>query len=292
MRKTNLGGWVCSAKQSIVKLRAILIQTFLAFGLVFGIYAGHQAQAFGPGLIVLEGSDAQTYHSLEPYSTNFLTGLQIYSSAPGLPVLAIGYNPIGTNPAGKVFASSLLGISASDLLGYSGLYIGSPYSCCSENDAVVAGHEGDILAFHAAGRSVAVENYTGGAAFSFLTGFTLTGSQAIGYDTPGGGEGCFDGNVITAAGGVFGLGAAASTLPSIHCFGHQAYLSSFMVANGFGFNLADNPAFPGYTVVASNGGGGVSAGLVPEPETYAMLLAGLGLLGFVARRRKQKLAAA
>jgi hypothetical protein len=27
---------------------------------------------------------------------------------------------------------------------------------------------------------------------------------------------------------------------------------------------------------------------VPEPETYAMMLAGLGLLGFVARRRKQK----
>lgn len=26
---------------------------------------------------------------------------------------------------------------------------------------------------------------------------------------------------------------------------------------------------------------------VPEPETYAMMLAGLGLLGFVARRRKQ-----
>ena len=28
---------------------------------------------------------------------------------------------------------------------------------------------------------------------------------------------------------------------------------------------------------------------VPEPETYAMMLAGLGLLGVVARRRKQKL---
>lgn len=30
---------------------------------------------------------------------------------------------------------------------------------------------------------------------------------------------------------------------------------------------------------------------IPEPESYAMLLAGLGLLGGIARRRKQKLAA-
>ena len=31
---------------------------------------------------------------------------------------------------------------------------------------------------------------------------------------------------------------------------------------------------------------------IPEPESYAMLLAGLGLLGFVARRRQRKLAVA
>jgi len=39
-----------------------------------------------------------------------------------------------------------------------------------------------------------------------------------------------------------------------------------------------------------NGGGGNAtfAPHVPEPETYAMLLAGLGLMGFVARRRKQR----
>jgi hypothetical protein len=31
---------------------------------------------------------------------------------------------------------------------------------------------------------------------------------------------------------------------------------------------------------------------IPEPETYALMLAGLGLLGFMARRKKQGLAAA
>ena len=33
--------------------------------------------------------------------------------------------------------------------------------------------------------------------------------------------------------------------------------------------------------------GGASVSAVPEPETYAMLLAGLGLLGFTARRRSR-----
>ena len=37
--------------------------------------------------------------------------------------------------------------------------------------------------------------------------------------------------------------------------------------------------------------GGLVLAAIPEPETYAMMLAGLGLMGLVARRRKQKDAA-
>lgn len=40
---------------------------------------------------------------------------------------------------------------------------------------------------------------------------------------------------------------------------------------------------------ASYGGNlAVAVAAVPEPETYALLLAGLGVLGFVARRRRQE----
>jgi hypothetical protein len=250
-----------------------------------------QAGPFGAGLIVLEGSDAQTYHGLQPYSTNFQTGLQLYSSAPTLKVLQTGYQSTGSAPAGTDFVSSLVGV---DLTQYSGLYIGSPGSCCSENDAAVADAsvQAAILAFHDLGRSIAIENYQGGSAFSFLLGFSMSTPDIIGYGTTSG-ESCFDGNQITAAGTVFGLGSGQ--LPSIGCFGHQAYSSAFMVAHGFGYNLADNPTYPGYTVVASNGGGGIIETLpggVPEPATWALMISGFGMVGMGLRRRRLQATAA
>ena len=59
---------------------------------------------------------------------------------------------------------------------------------------------------------------------------------------------------------------------------------------------AELPNTAGASVTVDNFTLGANAALlppapIPEPETYAMMLAGLGLTGFVARRRKQKEAA-
>jgi len=48
---------------------------------------------------------------------------------------------------------------------------------------------------------------------------------------------------------------------------------------------------PSFSHDSSVGGAFYYTQAIPEPETYAMMLAGLGMLGFVARRRKQKLSA-
>jgi hypothetical protein len=54
----------------------------------------------------------------------------------------------------------------------------------------------------------------------------------------------------------------------------------------------DGPAYIQITGVTDGGNGGIYSGAiaaaVPEPETYAMLLAGLGLMGAVVRRRSNR----
>jgi probable HAF family extracellular repeat protein len=38
----------------------------------------------------------------------------------------------------------------------------------------------------------------------------------------------------------------------------------------------------------NNNGQVIAMGVIPEPETYALMLAGLGLVGFMARRKKME----
>ena len=69
--------------------------------------------------------------------------------------------------------------------------------------------------------------------------------------------------------------------------------SNWNGTSGFDFasGLGPTGGWGGRAINVATGGTSTSAQLisvtsVPEPETYAMLLAGLGVMGAVARRRK------
>ena len=90
---------------------------------------------------------------------------------------------------------------------------------------------------------------------------------------------------------VYGTGKTASfsiTLDNVavgtNTVGVSTYLATgTIVGQAFASNQYGN-----YSTFTTTAVSAIAA--VPEPETYAMLMAGLGLMGFVARRRKNKAA--
>lgn len=112
----------------------------------------------------------------------------------------------------------------------------------------------------------------------------LANVLAPGYTDPG---------LMLPPGSQFG-GLLSTTINFI--YGEEFSLASvlFGFANDTGSLSAMNSAHFGITVLnnplaqVETGSGTVYAEAVPEPETWAMLLAGLGLVGFAARRRERK----
>ena len=120
-----------------------------------------------------------------------------------------------------------------------------------------------------------------------------------------------DVNTTAAAGETLQLFEVINTTDNVVLYNYTGPTAiGNILANGNGFadwtlgtiNLAGQDATDGilFHAVWSGASDGaesfflVSAGgpptALPEPETYAMLLAGLGMMGFVARRRKNKTA--
>ena len=114
-------------------------------------------------------------------------------------------------------------------------------------------------------------------------GFVANGS---GINTPFG----FFSNTIDWTGGPGGSDSSPGPLNFSVTDAGGISLASFIASTGLdvGYRFSADLLVAG---IDGNVTGNVAVGVptppIPEPETYAMMLAGLGLLGFVARRRRQ-----
>lgn len=111
---------------------------------------------------------------------------------------------------------------------------------------------------------------------TFSAGVKAVGGYFFTTDSPGASSG---GNVTVT--GSDGISTVSRTLTGATPSSFVGFVSTGLVnsVTVVADNSANNDFYP--TV-----GKLVLAGAVPEPETYALMLAGLGLLGFMARRRR------
>jgi hypothetical protein len=82
-------------------------------------------------------------------------------------------------------------------------------------------------------------------------------------------------------------GASNSSSSASFSIGSYGDLSSTSRAGNLVFGIVASDAGTGSLSVGFNAWANGAVGAVPEPESYAMLLAGLGLMGAVVKRRKK-----
>ncbi len=156
-----------------------------------------------------------------------------------------------------------------------------------------------------------ITNQYGGVVFSSTAGMVNRVSSQGGIGdglnflcTATGSINCTGETILTFASGVSGLSFLAvgsnnaGVQAAVDVFTNNAFAATQAITVGGIFNVTDLVDLTAYSNVTSiriygiTDGGGLGwdnftfSANVPEPGTYAMLLAGLGVLGFVARRRR------
>ena len=120
---------------------------------------------------------------------------------------------------------------------------------------------------------VGVSNFSGGS----IASLTLSGNSIFGFD----GDGIS--NYTFLPSGPTGYEGPNTSFNVVDYDNGTVFFSGGLADGASAYFSLEYPA----SAFAQGGGGTVGVSPVPEPETYAMLLAGLGLIGFAARRRSK-----
>lgn len=232
------------------------------------------ALASETGEIFLVGTDAVSFHGDSAFGGQLASNLGS----------SIAYvNDFGGG-GGALAGSSVTSFSSlpSSLAGFSGLFIASPGSCCS--DPMTDGSLGiqgaaaaaEMSAFVAGGGNLVIEDFSADSGWTSFLGFDPSVSP-VGF---GG-----DPGIPTAHGVSEGFtGNGRCGVPGQYCdftFGHQDYNNGFYAGHGF-FPLITSSGDGGRAIVLES-----ENGTVPEtPEPTTLVLLGSGLLGLIAKKRK------
>ncbi len=162
-----------------------------------------------------------------------------------------------------------------------------------------------LLASLAFAAVLALPGRAGANTFAYGTIGPITGATLLGIGSGAHSAGSFTDiwtftvaptdNFFLGAEVLAGNASSGVTFSSVNLTGYPGAPVLFANTTNFFVPLSSTLLAPGaYTMTvignAATTGGFYNAAVnfapIPEPETYAMMLAGLGLMGFVARRRK------